>query len=94
MDKITNFKGIKKYFCSECNGFHKKRSKNQVKKMRNAFTLKYPNKEIKISLSKFDKHKEFGIKLSDTELWQYKFKKSAKKYNIKQHKKSAGSRKQ
>lgn len=89
-----DFKGIKEYYCSECEGFHNKRTLNQVKEMRNAFSLKHPNKEIKIPLSKFEKHKESAYKLTDSELWKIQFNKSCKNYKIKTHKKSTGSNKQ
>ena len=94
MEKIINFDRINKYFCTECKGFHKKRTSKQITKMRINFSFKYPNKQIKIPLSKFDLHQEFAYKLTNSELWKMQLKKSCKKYDIEKHKKSGGSKKQ
>ena len=61
MKKITDFRHIKKYFCSECNKFHRKY---------------YTRSGVKIEAKPFKEHKEHAVKLDSTELWNYQFKKS------------------
>jgi len=103
MDKITDFKGINKYYCSECESFHKKRTPSKIKQMKTTFILNNPNfeffdsnenkQEIKLPESKFTLHKEFAFKLTSSELWKLQFNRSCQSYTIKKHKKSIGSNK-
>jgi len=51
---------------------------------------KKDNKPIKI----FIQHAEYIIEILQSDIWKYKFKQSAKRYNIEKHKKSIGSNKQ
>lgn len=86
MDKIIDFKGLKKYFCIQCKGFHIK--KPNIFNQHKQFTKEIISKEIKKYfctlcnrihnkyISKFEKHKEFAFELTDSELWKYQFKKS------------------
>ena len=61
MIEITDFRRIKKYFCTDCNKFHRKF---------------YTRKGVKEEAKPFKEHKEYAVKLSSTELWSYQFKKS------------------
>lgn len=85
MDKITDFKGVRKYYCIDCLRFH-------IKKYN--YKILESGKRIKLKNSPFFKHKENAYKLTDTELFNMKFNKSISKYSIKSHKESLGSRKQ
>ena len=86
MNKITDFKGIKKYFCTLCNKFHIKKSnifnqhKQYTKEINPKEVKKYfctlCNKIHKKYISKFEKHKEFAFELTDSELWKHQFRKS------------------
>ena len=79
MEKITEFNGIKHYFCSRCNKIHKK-------------TMRVSNKTV--FCMPFKNCQEFAYKLSSTEIWHRQFKHSTEAYNIKKHKESTGSKKQ
>lgn len=88
MELITNFKGVRNYFCLQCNGFHKK-----------TYVLIYNEKEKRMEKisnpkSNFEKHKETAYLLSTSELFNRQFSKSWNRYNIKSHKESYGSKKQ
>jgi len=85
MKKIIDFKGIKKYYCSNCKHFHIKKYKLKL----NEF-----NERIKTKDTPFFNHQEFGYKLSSTEVFNLRFGKSMENYSIKAHKKTRGSRKQ
>jgi len=80
MNKITDLKGISKYYCSECKHFHIRKYK---------YIINNENIRIKTENTPFFKHKEFAHKLSSTELWKLQFKRSWNSYDIKKHKKSS-----
>lgn len=85
MDKITDFEGVKKYYCTECEHFHIRKYKYKINKL---------GKRIKTKDTPFFNHKEFAMKLTSTELWNRQMKRSCDLYTIKNHKKSYGSGKQ
>ena len=85
MDKITDLIGINRYWCSECEHFHIRKYKYII----NEF-----GKRIKTKNTPFFNHKEFAIKLTSTEIFNMKFRKSTESYSIKSHKKTLGSMKQ
>ncbi|GAH70075.1 unnamed protein product [marine sediment metagenome] len=85
MDKLTNLKEVKRYWCSECEHFHIRKYKYII----NEF-----GKRIKTKNTPFFNHKEFAFKLTSTEIFNMKFQKSTEKYSIKAHKKTSGSMKQ
>jgi len=84
MDKINDIEGIKKYYCSECEKFH-------IKKYRYKFNEN--NKRIKTKDTPFFNHKNFAMKLTQSELFNRQFKRSCELYSIKNHKKTKGSNK-
>jgi len=73
MDKITDFKGISKYYCYECEYFHRKKYKYIIDK---------DGKRIKTKDTPFFNHKEFAYKLTSSELWKKQFKKSWNRYDL------------
>ena len=72
MKQITDFTHISKYFCTECNRFHRKYTKR---------------KGLKVIGKPFKNHKEHAVELTSTELWQYQFKSSWDK-NLRDQKKN------
>ena len=85
MDKIIDFTEIKKYWCSQCEHFHIKKYKYII----NKFGVR-----IKTKNTPFFNHREFAYKLTSTEIFNMKFRKSTESYSIKGHKKTVGSMKQ
>jgi len=85
MDKITDLTGINRYYCSECEHNHIRKYKYIINKF---------GKRIKTKNTPFFNHKEYAFKLTSTELFNMKFRKSTEKYSIKGHKKTIGSMKQ
>lgn len=84
LDKITDLEGIKKYFCTECKHFHIRKYKYIV----NEF-----GKRIKTKDTPFFNHKEFAMKLTQSELWKRQMNRSCETYSIKKHKETKGSNK-
>lgn len=80
--KITDFKGIKKYYCMKHNCFHNKYRKTTIN-----------GKKEKVKTTSFERCKKHAYQLSDSELFKRSFKKSCNTYSIKSHKKTRGSRK-
>jgi len=63
MKEITDFTYMVKYFCTKCNGFHKK----------------YYTRNGKQNKSKtFQDHKEYAFELTSSELWNFQFKRTWK----------------
>ena len=85
MKKIIDFKGINKYFCSNCNHFHIRKYKYKFNEY---------NERIKTKDTPFFNCQEFGYKLSSSENFNLKMRKSLDNYSIKSHKLTVGSRKQ
>jgi len=85
MDKLTDLKGINKYYCSECEHNHIRKYKYIINKF---------NKRVKTKDTPFFNHREYAFKLTSTEIFNMKFRKSTEKYSIKSHKKTLGSMKQ
>ena len=85
MDKITDLTGINRYYCSECEHNHIRKYKYIINKF---------GKRIKTKNTLFFNHKEYAFKLTSTELFNMKFRKSTEKYSIIGHKKTIGSMKQ
>lgn len=85
MDKLTNLREVKRYYCSECNHFHIRKYKYKI----NDYGIRIKTKD-----TPFFNHKEFAHKLTDTELFKKGFKRSFMKYSIKSHKQIIGSKKQ
>ena len=85
MNKLTDLKGINKFWCSECEHFHIRKYK---------YLINEYGKRIKTKNTPFFNHKEYAFKLTSTESFNMKFNKSMKKYSIKGHKKMKGSMKQ
>lgn len=85
MDKITDFKGITQYYCSEC-------KHNHIRKYK--YVINNDNVRIKTENTPFFRHKEFAFKLTHSEKFREQFNKSCERYSIESHKKSSGSSKQ
>lgn len=85
MDKINDIEGIKKYYCSECNHFHIRKYRYKIDKF---------GKRIKTKDTPFFNHKEFAMKLTQSELFSRQFSKTWNNYSIKEHKKTNKSKKQ
>lgn len=75
MDKITDFGTVSKYFCTKHNRFHFKYRYEIV------YVNGYPQNKI-IRTKSFEQCKEHAVKLSQSELWNWQFKKSWKRYNL------------
>jgi len=82
---ITDFKGIKKYYCSLHNCYHFKQYN---------YTINENGKRTKLKNTPFFRCKNYAKQLSNTEIFNLKFIKSIQKYSIKKHKKTKGSTKQ
>ena len=85
MDKLTDLKEIKRYWCSQCGHFHIRKYK---------YIINENGKRIKTKNVPFFNHREFAFKLTSTELFNMKFNKSMEKYSLNGHKKTLGSMKQ
>jgi len=85
MDKLTDLKEVKRYWCSECEHFHIRKHKFII----NEFGIRIKTKD-----TPFFNHKEYAFKLTTTEIFNMKFRKSTESYSIKKHKETTGSRKQ
>ena len=81
MEKITDFKYILKYFCTKHNCFHR-RYRTEV----------ICGEKRQIPTDSFILCQEFAVKLTESELYNWKFKKSWKRYTIKKHKESVNSK--
>ena len=85
MDKLTDLKEVKRYWCVECEHFHIRKYKYMIDKN---------GKRIKTKDTPFFNHKEFAFRLTATEIFNMKFNKSTESYSLKSHKKTLGSMKQ
>jgi len=79
--KITDFKGVKKYYCNKHDCFHYKYRNTTVN-----------GKRIQVKTDSFKLCKDNAYKLSDSEMFKRQFKNSLKNYSVKAHKKIIGSR--
>ena len=80
-EQITDFKYLTKYYCTLHNCFHLKFRTETI-----------AGKKKKVPTDSFVLCQEFAVKLSDSELWQMKFRKSFNRYSIKKHKEVIGSK--
>ena len=81
--KIIDFSKVIKYYCSNCNRYHRKYRYTKMN-----------GKRIKVETKSFKDCKNTAYTLSDLETFSKKFRKSFNSYSIEKHKKLRGSRKQ
>lgn len=85
MDKINDLKGINKYYCILHDCFHIRKYK---------YIINEHGKRIKTKDTPFFNCKNNAMKLTSSEVFSRKFRKSYNKYSIKKHKETIGSVKQ
>lgn len=85
MEKITNFSGVKSFWCTLCNHTHLRRYNYEI----NEF-----GKRIKKETTPFFLHQKYAVKLTNSELFRLGFKASWNSYSITAHKQTYRSRKQ